>query len=412
MDLLLFCLPWLLVGLYMALFVRIPPGLSSAPQHGSEKRPSVSVIVPARNEAANIPALLSSLTALEYPDYEVLVVDDRSDDGTPELVVATHPGNAREVHLIRGESLPEGWFGKPWACFQGARAARGEFLLFTDADTQHEPSLLSDAMATMDSEGADVLTLIGRQVMGSFWERLLQPQFFMLLAARFPRVGKPRSTNQWRHAIANGQYLLFRKEVYEELGGHGVVRGEVVEDMRLAQLLVQGGWRLVVREGRGLKTRMYRSLGGLIEGWGKNIATGALQATGGWLLPVILPLSLVVGLCLWLLPPAALVWALMGKTGGLVFQFGALTTGFGVLYWALATGVMRANPLYGLLYPLGSVLAAVIFVRSWMRGGQIEWKGRHYHMPRESRTFASSAGAAGYQPEKGRGPHRGERKTP
>ncbi len=391
MDLFLLCLPWLLVGLYMVLFVRVPPELPPVDPRGGEPAPPVSIVVPARNEEENIPALLSSLTALEYPDYEILVVDDESDDRTPELVEGTPPGNARSLRLVRGDPPPEGWFGKPWACFQGARAARGSLLLFTDADTWHAPGLLAGAVAELEAEGADVLTVIGRQVMGSFWERLLQPQFFMLLAARFPRSGTLRKPHRWRHAIANGQFLLFRREVYDAVGQHEAVKGEVVEDMRMAQLLVREGKRLLVREGRGLRTRMYRSLGGLVAGWSKNVTTGALQATGGKLQAVILPLSLVTGTGLWLLPPAVLAWALLAGTEGPALSFGLATTGFGVVYWGLATLVMGANPLYGLLYPLGSVLTAYIFLLSWARGGRISWRGRSYRMSEAVRRGAGDS---------------------
>ena len=385
MDLLLLCLPWIGVGLFVALFVRIPPGLPQPGRRGKGEAPAVSVIVPARNEEENVSPLLRSLTATEYADFEVLVVDDRSEDRTAGLVAAAEPGNARELRLIPGEPLPEGWFGKPWACMQGARVARGDLLLFTDADTLHHPLLLGQAVEGLESEGADVLTLVGRQVMGSFWERLLQPQFFSLLAFRFPRVGTPRRPSQWRHAIANGQYLLFRREVYESLGGHGSVRGDVVEDLRLAQLLVREGRRLVVRDAPGLRTRMYRSLPGLVEGWSKNVSTAALQTTAGWLLPLILPAALLLGAFLWLLPPTVLAWALVTGRGGILLHFGALSTGIAFLYWGLAAGIMRGNPLYGFLYPLGSILAGYIVILSWISGGRIQWKGRRYTMSREAR---------------------------
>jgi chlorobactene glucosyltransferase len=263
--------------------------------------------------------------------------------------------------------------------------AGGELLLFTDADTVHEPDLLRRAVAGLLEEEADVLTLIGRQLMGSFWERILQPQFFFLLAFRFPRSGTPRKPHRWRHAIANGQYLLFRRETYEAIGGHAAVRGEVVEDMRMAQLLVRDGRHLLVREGRGLQTRMYRSLGGVVGGWSKNLATGALQATPGWLVPFILPLSALAGALLWLLPPAVLAWALLSGTGGTPLHFGLLTTGFGVLFWGFGSALMGESPLYGLLYPLGSVLVGYIFLLSWTRGGRIRWRGRRYLMSREAR---------------------------
>jgi len=385
MVLLLLCLPWIFVGLFMALVVRIPPKLPPLEEWGEEGAPSVSVIIPARNEEANLPNLLSSLAATRYPDFEIIVVDDESQDRTRELAEGVKPGHAREILLIPGTPPPEGWFGKPWACHQGSEVAQGDLLLFTDADTVHGADLLGKAVQGLLREEADALTVLGRQVMESFWERLLQPQFFMLLAFRFPRTGVPKKPKQWKEAIANGQYILFHREVYDALGGHEAVKGEVVEDMRLAQLLVQAGQRLVVRDGQGLQTRMYRSLGGLVEGWSKNVTTGALQTTPGWFLGLVLPLSFLLGFILWLLPPGVLVWAVIAGGGGLPFAFGAIITGFSVLFWGLASAIMRGNPLYGFLYPAGSLLSAYIFLRSWIRGNRIQWKGREYTLTREAR---------------------------
>lgn len=400
MDLLLPCLPWLIVGLFVVVFVRIPPELPPGDPTKRSRAPTVSVIVPARNEEENIPTLLASLTAMEYPSFEILVVDDQSEDRTRELVAKREAGNARALRLIGGAPLPGGWFGKPWACHQGARAATGDLLLFTDADTVHGPQLLEQSVAELEAEAADALSLVGQQIMGSFWERLLQPQFFILLGVRFPRTGTPRKALEWRHAIANGQYLFFRREAYDAVGGHEAVRGEVVEDVRMAQLLVRGGWRLVVREGRGLKTRMYRSLGGLVEGWSKNITTGALQTTPGWLAPLILPLSVMVGALLWIVPPSVLTWALLRGVEGAPLQFAALTTGFGALFWGGASRIMGGSPFYGLLYPLGSIMAGYIFLLSWVRGGRIRWRGRSYVMSPRARRGSPAGGS--HRPSEGR----------
>jgi chlorobactene glucosyltransferase len=433
MDLLLLCVPWMAVVLFAVLFIRLPPGLPAVtPAEGEwasdraerapreeglsaqglqsfeeEQRPRVSVIIPARDEEENIGACVSSLAASKYPDFEIIVVDDGSLDRTAEVVRGVPPGNAHRILLIQGEPLPEEWFGKPWACHQGADHATGQLLLFTDADTVHHPTLLGRAVHVLLVEEAHALTLVGRQVMGTFWEQLLQPQFFMLLAFRFPRVSVPRTGRRWRHAIANGQYLLFRRSVYDSLGGHGAVGGEVVEDMRLAQLLALGGWRLVVRSGEGFQTRMYRSLGGLIQGWSKNIATGALQATAGWLRPSILPLSLLAGAALFLMPPGVLVWALATGTGGTPLLWGALTTGFGVLFWALASWVMGGNPLFGFLFPLGAMMSGFVIVKSWLGGGHIQWKGRTYRMSPDARRAdldregTSTGGSPGAGPSAG-----------
>ena len=386
MELILLLIPWIAVGLFAAFCVRIPRELDPLDGERVEDPPLVSVVIPARNEEANIGGCVSSLAASDYPSFEILVVDDQSSDRTVEIVESLSSGNASELRLIRGRPLPDGWFGKPWACWQGAEAARGDLLLFADADTAHGPGLLRQSVRGLREEGADVLTLIGRQVMGSFWERLLQPQFFMLLAFRFPRTGTPKKPHQWKHAIANGQYLLFHREAYHASGGHEAVAGEVVEDLRLAQLLVRGGWKLVVRGADRFQTRMYRSLGDLVEGWSKNVATGALQSTAPWLLPFILPISLAVGFTLWLVPPATLSWAVFTGNQGTPLAWGAVTTGLAVLVWSRASVLLKGNPLYGFLYPLGSVLAGYIFLKSWRRGASIQWKGRSYQMAREART--------------------------
>jgi chlorobactene glucosyltransferase len=411
MELLLLCMPWMAVVLFGVLFIRLPRDLPAAapaqrpsegglfPEEqrsgGEEEWPLVSVIIPARDEEENIGTCVSSVAGSQYPAFEIIVVDDGSRDRTTEIVQGLSRGNARRILPVRGEPLPEGWFGKPWACHQGASHATGELLLFTDADTVHDPTLLERAVRGLVAGDAHALTLVGRQVMGTFWEQLLQPQFFVLLAFRFPRVSVPRTKRHWRHAIANGQYMLFRRRVYDALGGHEAVAGEVVEDIRLAQVLALGGWRLVVRSGEGFRTRMYRSLGGLVEGWSKNISTGALQTTAGWLQPLILPLSLLGGAGLFILPPATLIWALLAGTGGTTLLWAALTTGLGVLFWSLASWVMKGNPLFGFLFPLGAMMSGFIIVKSWLRGGNIRWKGRAYRMTPETRRGGPVGGLQG-----------------
>jgi chlorobactene glucosyltransferase len=391
----LLALPWILVILYLFLVYRDPPGLPKATAEVSVAGlPLVSVVIPARNEERNIGPCVESLVRSDYPALEILVVDDRSRDATAEVLRGLTESRDLPVRLISGRPLPSGWFGKSWACWQGAQSAGGEVLLFTDADTRHSPDLLRRSVHELMASGADALTLAGRQIMGSFWERLLQPQFFLLLAARYPRTGTPKGRDRWRNAVANGQYLMFRRDAYDRLGGHRVVAGDVVEDVRLAQSLTRAGMRLVVREDQGLRTRMYRSLGGLVEGWSKNIATAALQTTAPWLQPVIFPLSVLVGVTLWLLPPATLLWAGLGEVPETVFRWALLSTGLSLLVWGGVSARMRGNPLYGALYPLSSLMGLYIFLRSWRMGENIRWKGRGYGMDHEARPGEEGGGGS------------------
>ena len=395
MILLVLMLPWLLLGAYFLLMVRPPRRLAPFMEPDQENAPFVSVIVPARNEARNILPLLHSLAMIRYPRYEVIVVDDRSKDSTRELAAGVEAGNADSIRVVEGEPLPPGWFGKPWACLQGYAVARGDVILFTDADTVHHPEVLARSVLALEEDEADVVTLIGRQVMKSFWERLLQPQFFMLLGLRYPRNRHPKKPRQWRDAIANGQYLLFRRGVYEGLGTHEAVMGEVAEDLRLAQLLVKGGWRLSFRlAGGSLETRMYQSLPDIVEGWSKNAATGALQSTPAWLRPVVLPVSFVIGVTLWIVPPILLAASFLGAGGEMLREWAFLVTGSSALFWAMISFIVGTSPLFGLLYPVGGGLGAYIFLRSWMRGSRIEWKGREYRMSLVGEVGHGSAAAA------------------
>lgn len=406
---LLLLLPWVGFAVLIAMRLRgLPDPLPGDATLGGDA-PLVSVVVPARDEAANIVPCVESLVRSRYPAFEVVVVDDRSEDGTAELVRGVGVGNARRVEVVEGEPLPEGWLGKPWACLQGARVAEGDVLLFTDADTVHAPDLLARVVADLERTGADAETVAGRQIVVSFWERVVMPQVFGLLLLRFAhRMKEPLEPGEWRDAIANGQYLMFRRATYEAVGGHEAVRGEVVEDLRMAQILVRGGHRLVVREAEdALATRMYRSLGGILEGWTKNIETGIRQTVPRGLRAVAGPVGALFLLLYWVVPPLVLVAGLVavsqGTVGGAGVEAGAAEVATGVaagvaaggpgaslLLWAgLATGVgaviwgggawwMGISPLWGLFYPLGAAMTAFIVLRSWARGSRVVWKGRTY----------------------------------
>jgi chlorobactene glucosyltransferase len=369
-------MPWLGLLGFLLLRVRLPRSL---PPVRPARAPLVSVVVPARNEAVNIEACVESLTRSTYPMFDVLVVDDRSDDGTGDLVRAMDRGRARRLEVIGGEALPSGWLGKPWACWQGARAAEGELILFTDADTVHGVDLLERAVAGLEDSGADLLTLSGRQLMGSFWERLVQPQIFFNMLLRFHDVERAAARGRWRSVIANGQFMLFRHEAYRELGGHEAVKGEVVEDLAFAQLVVRRGLSLAVRMAESsFSTRMYRSLGELVSGWSKNILLGGLQTMPPLLRPMVAPASAVAGAGLWLLPPVALAWSLLAPGGDALLVWSATTVWLSAAMWAMFTARMGAPAVYGLLYPLGAAVGMVIFLRAWIRGRRVEWKGRAY----------------------------------
>ena len=372
--------PWIALAVYLLIKVRLPPPLPVV-DVTDRASPLVSVIIPARNEERSIRSCVESICASAYPDFEVLVVDDRSDDATLEMARAVPPNHARRLVVVEGHPLPEGWMGKPWACAQGARVAKGDLLLFTDADTVHAPDLLERAVAEMVEDEGDALTLLGWQIMDTFWERLIQTHMMASIVFRFPNPGKPRPPERWRSAIANGQFILFDRGAYDEIGGHEAVRGEVVEDQRLAQILCRSGKRLVVRDGETvLATRMYRSLAELIVGWSKNVSLGARQAVPRWAAPIVMPTAIVVSVAIWIVPPVVLLMSLAGVGPAGWGIWSASITGFSVLIWSLASWRLRAPLWTGLFYPLAAGVVNYIFLRSWIRGGHVEWKGREYRV--------------------------------
>jgi chlorobactene glucosyltransferase len=333
---------------------------------------AVSVIIPARNEAATIETVVRSVLASDYHPLELIVVDDRSTDDTASRVSALASRDAR-LRLVPGTELPHGWFGKPWACHQGAAAASGDILLFTDADTTHHPALLGHAVGAMHQEHADLLTLTSRQLCRTFWERLVMPQIWMILGLRYPPAGVNRATRP-DQLVANGQFILVNRDAYQAVGGHQAVHGEVVEDLALAQHFLRHGRRLRMQYGEALlSTRMYRSLGEMVEGWSKNLYLGARQSAGNnRLLQSLAPFGLMLGFLFWLVPPV-----LLGL--GIASAAMLLAIGCSLVFWALISVGMQIPVRYALGYPLGAAMALWITVRSTVRGGRrVEWRGRTY----------------------------------
>ncbi len=334
----------------------------------------VSVVVPARNEAMNIERCVQSIRATEYRPVEVIVVDDRSSDATAEIVERlTRSGEAADrLRLVRGEELPEGWFGKSWAIAQGYRVARGDLLLFTDADTWHHPELLPRTVSVLTAERADLVSVVARQEMVTFWERLVQPHVLVALASR---VGELRRVNRTRvtwDAIASGAYILTTRRAYDAVGTHQSVKGGVAEDVALAQAYVRHHLDIfLTHAAQFMSVRMYRNLAEIVEGWTKNLALGV---------PLMFPplplvrrtapyLMWLPALC-WVLPP--LFWAVYGST------WAGVTTLVSLLIWIVVYREEEVPVRYALLYPLGAVMVAYIMIRSAWRGGRVQWRGRTY----------------------------------
>ena len=232
----------------------------------AEKVPVVSVVVPARNEEACLADCLRSLQEQAGIDYEIIVVNDNSTDNTAKL--ARSFGGVR---VIDAPPLPPGWTGKSHAAHIGAQAARGRWLLFTDADTIHRHRSLKHAVQEAEDYSVDMLSYSPKQEVRGLWERSLMPVIFAELRRQYP----PREVSRADSPIAaaNGQYLLITREAYDAIGGHEAVRESLLEDVEIARRLKQSGRHIRFRYGRdALKTRMYRTFPQMWEGWTKNLA--------------------------------------------------------------------------------------------------------------------------------------------
>jgi chlorobactene glucosyltransferase len=377
---LLWTIPWIVPPVVTFFRVRHSRSLDGESDVPPENPPLVSVIVPARNEAHNIARCVTSILATTYPNLELIVVDDSSTDGTPQVArdAAVRDPRAR---FIPSPPLPEGWFGKQWACATGANVARGSVLQFTDADTEHGADLVTRSINAMRSARAQMLSIAGRQELGGFWEKVMQPQIFNVLAMRYGGTETVTQATNVRDKIANGQCIFVTHDSYNAIGGHASVRSSVAEDLMLAQRFFAARKRVVVMLGwNQLSTRMYGSLREIVRGWRKNVFAGGLDAVPfGKVGQTLFPLFLLVPPVMELLPLLALVLAAAGfATSGALLLWASISTAVMLAWWILVYVTIRENPLYALAYPLGALVLLYIFLTAVIRGRRVTWKGRTY----------------------------------
>jgi len=343
--------------------------------------PLIAIIVPARNEARNIRRCVAALLAQRYPNLAVIVVDDGSTDETPAILAELARTSPR-LRVVTGEPLPPGWAGKPHALAQGVQAAPPEAAWFclVDADTFAEPDLIGAAYAAALTHGAAMLSLFTYQELNTFWERVIMPLVFSALAVGFPpeRVNDPARPE----AVANGQFILIRRETYAAVGGHAALRGSIVEDKALAENVKRAGHRLLLADGRALaRTRMYTGLAEVWQGWTKNIYLGLDGRRPLLLVGILTALAGALFLPGWLIAGAAWWAAGGGLLAGLVTAQAALTW---LAVALVRTEVSRELGLprwYALTLPLGAALFAAMMIVSALRGRNgVRWKGRTYEV--------------------------------
>jgi chlorobactene glucosyltransferase len=350
-------------------WIRVPAS------YAMDEAPSLSIIVPARNEERNIATCVRSLVAQTGTDIEVIVVDDRSTDRT-RAILANLEAECDNLRVVEGEPLPAGWVGKPWACAQGAAQARGAWLLFTDADSRHEPHASISMLAFARDAHADAITIMTGQDMLTLGEQAALPAILGLVVfATGPlhAVNDPRRPDR---ALANGQYVMIARHAYEALGGHGAVRGEIVEDIEFARhLKLDGRFRLLVAEGTQLvHVRMYHSLRELWDGFTKNMYLAARGSIPGLLGGTLFCASLsVLPLLLALAAARKRDWAFAAEA--------VSVTGVVIAVAAYGAPYVSMPRRIALFTPFGIATFGAIALNSTRRaltGQGFAWRGRTY----------------------------------
>ncbi len=357
-------------------------------------RPSVSVIIPARNEARDLGGTLESLLRQQGVDLEVLIVDDHSVDDTAAIAQRYAAADAR-VRFLSAPLLPSGWCGKPHAQAHGAAHARHRLLLFVDADVRFAPTAVASAVAALMNREVDLVTLLPKAELGSFWERAVQPVMAAVIfyGVSFARVNDPSNPQ----SVGIGAFVLVRRSVYDAAGGHTAIRDRIVDDYALAQAVKQAGGRLWLADGRdAVSIRMYHSLAEIWRGWSKNLYEGLKLPVWIWLggrdryvLPnrplVVLGLLLGYLLATFVVPMILPLWAAMTSSDPVIIA--AVWGLFAVFFaaWAVLCRTVEISPRWALILPLGAlVVAAIALSSAWSArfGRGLAWRGRRYRVAR------------------------------
>ena len=363
-------LAWIGNVIEIALGVPTLPSLSKVNPLRDENCPPVSILVAARDEAEKLPAALKTFLAMDYPRYEVVAVDDRSEDETENILRSAAAGDPR-LKVVQIETLPAGWLGKPHALQQAYEHSSGEWLVFTDADVTFAPDLLRRSLAMALEHGWDHLTLMGRAEMYGFWEKIAMTFFGLgfLMGTRPWSASNPKSAAY----VGVGSFQLIRRSAYEKMGTHKVLAMEVVDDVKLGKVVKAAGFRSGVgRAGDAVSVHWHSGVRNIVLGTTKNFF--AVTGFRLWMVGV----QLFGIFFMWILPLMILPFV-----HGWSFIFAAVGVVMPILMQIGVALEFRVSPLYALTYPIGAAIMGWMLVRSTvvtLRQGGIIWRGTFYDL--------------------------------
>jgi len=329
--------------------------------------PKVSILIPARNEAHVIEKTISHLIRQRYQNYEIILLDDQSTDGTASIAQQT--GNEK-LKIISGNPLPSGWLGKNWACHQLSQAAsvESQLLIFTDADVMWHPEALGAIVA--HSVDYDMLTVWSTQHTLTWGERLVVPLMALTIIGYLPEV-MVRFSSFSAFAAANGQCLIFKRATYDKIGGHTAVKSNITEDIAMAKRSKQQGFKLMMLDGNHLiSCRMYQNWSEVRDGFSKNIIAGHGNSI------FLLSISTIFHWALFIFP---WLWLLIGSSLGTpypAYPIALIALGLGIRILSAKVTHQRLGD--GILMPLSVILMTRITIQAiqWKLSGNLQWKGR------------------------------------
>lgn len=363
MDVLIYFIAFVLIGLTGLTIINVltfPRLRMSKPLN---KIPHVSVLIPARDEAHIIQQTVQNLLTQNYDNFELIVLDDNSTDGTGQILTAI---DDPRLIIIQGKALPEGWMGKSWACHQLSQSANGDVLVFTDADVQWSPDALSAVVSQMQANNADLFTVWSTQHTVTPAERLTVPLIAFAILTYLPTFMTHHSPFSI-FAAANGQCIVWKRDTYQEIGGHTAVHNNVLDDVTLARIVKKAGFNLRMADGNNLiSCRMYNSWETVRDGFAKNILAGYGNSV------IALSLSIVFHFVVFLLPVIFFVFAPEYRLWAGIFIMQA------ILIRALSARFTHQRIIDAIGMPISVILMTIIAIQSilWHFTGGPRWKGR------------------------------------
>ena len=362
-------------AVFLALVLANLVWLPRLPKRRPAASARVAIVVPARNEERDVEASVRTYLAQDHPDLEVVVVDDRSTDGTAAILERLARGDPR-LRVVAGVDPPPGWLGKPHALAEGAGATRADLLLFADADVRYAPDTVSRAAAHLESKGLDFLCLLPRIEGRGFWESVLLPYLYVAL------FQSPAFAANWRRprwlAVGGGAGNLVRRAVYEEVGGHGALRDSVIDDVRLGYTVKSAGFRFgLVRAEDAVRVRMYRGFREVFDGFTKNAAYIFQGATG---LAFVALTAATLGAAI--IPPAALAAEALGASlASADVALAAAGTVLALLSRVILARAVRDPVWPAFTHPIMAAVWAGILSRSLFHRfvrRRLTWRGREF----------------------------------